>query len=134
MHKNDKQRPNRRIRRAAAIAAGVWLFALLPWLVVPASAITCPDNGSLTNAQVAPPGPGGTTFTFSVTYQDTAGETPDWIRVYLTPGTVSRRLFLVSGSLATGAVYSRSFAVATGTWFVMFRVQPGTLPAPAQTC
>ena len=68
-------------------------------------AVTCPDNGSLTEPSVSPgSGTTATNFTFSVKYQDNLGEAPTWIRVYLTPGTFSRGLNLQSGSLPTGAI------------------------------
>ena len=54
--------------------------------------------------------------------------------MYLTPGTFSRGLNLQSGSLPTGAIYSRSFTVAAGTWNVTFRVEPSTQPGTPQTC
>ena len=86
MQTKAHQRSERRLGRAAALAAAGWLLALLPWFVVPTLAVSCPDNGSLTNASVSPgSGTTNTSFTFSVTYQDNAGETPDLIRVYLTP-------------------------------------------------
>ena len=51
---------------------------MLLWFVAPVLAVGCPDNGSLTNAQrlAGVAGPTSTSFTFSVTYQDNAGETP----------------------------------------------------------
>ena len=61
-----------------SIAIGISLFSLLPMFVIPVLAVSCPDNGSLTNGSVSPgSGTASTNFTFSVTYQDNAGETPD---------------------------------------------------------
>ncbi|MFI5415582.1 MAG: hypothetical protein ACHQ16_08060, partial [Candidatus Lutacidiplasmatales archaeon] len=129
------QRHGRRLTRAATIAVGLSLFALLPLLVVPVLAVSCPDNGSLTNPSVSPgSGTTATTFTFSVTYQDNAGETPDSTRVYFSDGT-NRRLFLTSGSLTTGAVYSRSLSgFSNGTRSTIFRVTPGTQAGTPLTC
>ena len=75
-----------------AIAVGASLFALLPMFVVPALAVTCPDNGTLTNANVTPgSGSTSTKFTFSVTYQDNLGEAPTSARVYLSGPTSAPR-------------------------------------------
>ena len=109
----------------------------MAWFPAAVMAVTCPDNGNLTEPSVSPgTGTTATTFTFSVKYQDNLAETPDWIRVYFSSGLV-RTLNLQSGSLATGAIYSRTVSGATlgvGTWGVTFRVQPGTQPAPILTC
>ena len=68
--------------------AGTLAASMLLWFVAPVLAVSCPDNGSLTNAQVTPSsGTTSTNFTFSVTYQDNAGETPASIRVYFSDGT-----------------------------------------------
>ena len=80
------------------MALAISLAMSLGAFVAPVLAITCPDNGNLTAGSVSPAsGTSATNFTFSVTYQDTAGETPDSIRVYLSDGT-SRRLNLASGT------------------------------------
>ena len=119
----------------SALALTTMLAASMAWFPASVLAVSCPDNGSLTQPSVSP-GSGTTTtaFTFSVTYQDNAGEAPSSIRVYLTPGNVARRLNLQSGSLTTGAVYSRTFSVAAGTWNVTFRVTPSTQTGTPQTC
>ena len=79
--------------------AGSLAASMLLWFVVPVLAVTCPDNGSLTNPQVTPTsGTTATNFTFSVTYQDNAGEAPTSIRVYFSDGTPDRRLNLASGN------------------------------------
>ena len=99
-------------------------------------AVSCPDNGSLTAPSVTPnSGTPSTNFTFSVTYQDNLGEDPDFIRVFLDgPNPFNRRLLQQSGSLTTGAVFSRTFTVPVGTWSIIIRAQPGTQPAPPATC
>src|SRR5262245_63390551 len=92
MHMNDKHRTNRRIRRVAALAAGVWLLALLPWLVVPALAIGCPGNGTLTEASITPgSGTTATLFKFSVRYSDAEGQAPQrvWARYQGGPDIVN---------------------------------------------
>jgi len=116
MNKNDKQRPNRRIRRVAAIAAGVWLLALLPWMVIPARAITL--CGTTFTGIVDPTG--GTTatkFVFKVTV--TAGPTPTFVYVRLSGvwhGMTS----------AGGGVYTwtppPNGTLAAGTYNYRFRV------------
>ena len=69
----------RSLHRATALAVATSLFALLPSFVVPVLAIGCPDNGTLNNANVSPgSGNTNTDFTFSVTYQDNAGEDPEF--------------------------------------------------------
>ena len=61
-------------RHAGLIALALTLFATLPWFAAPVLAVSCPDNGSLTNANVSPgSGTLSTNFTFSVTYQDNLG-------------------------------------------------------------
>jgi Bacterial SH3 domain len=120
------------------LALGLTLLAAFPFLtaVVSAATVTCPDNGSLSNANVSPgSGTTSTNFTFSVTYQDNAGDTPDSIRVYFSDGT-SRGLNLASGSLPTGAVYSRTLTFGSnGTRSFVVRVTPGTQTVdPKQTC
>ena len=72
-----------RLGRAGALALGISMVALLPAYVAPVLAVTCPDNGSLTNESASPAsGTTNTNFTFSVRYQDNLGETPQrvWIR------------------------------------------------------
>ena len=113
-----------RNRFVGAFALTALVVASMAWFPTAVLAVSCPDNGNLTGPSVSP-GSGTTTtaFTFSVTYQDNLGETPDWVRVYLTGGSpFNRALNLQSGSLTTGAVYSRTFVVPAGTWSVTFRV------------
>jgi hypothetical protein len=113
-----------RVTRAAAIAVGLSLAALTPWLVVPALAIACPDNGSLTNASVSPgSGTTATSFTFRVTYQDNAGEPPQrvWARFAGGPDIVD---LSGSGNLTTGVVYSGSSTLPAGNWTIRLRALP----------
>ena len=99
------------------MALAISLAMSLGAFVAPVLAVTCPDNGNLTAGSVSPASDtSATNFTFSVTYQDTAGEAPDSIRLYLSDGT-NRRLNLTSGTLAGGALYTRvlsGFANGTG--------------------
>ena len=117
------------------MALAISLAMSLGAFVAPVLAITCPDNGNLTGGSVSPAsGTTATNFTFSVTYQDTAGETPDSIRVIFSDGT-SRRLNLVSGNLTTGAVYNRVLSgFSNGTRSTIFRVTPGTQTGTPATC
>ena len=108
----------RQLTLAVAIATGLSLVALAPSLVVPALAITCPDNGNLTNASISPgSGTTATNFTFSVTYQDNAGEPPQrvWARFAGGPDIVD---LSGSGNLQTGVVYSGSSTLPAGTWTI----------------
>jgi proline dehydrogenase len=62
------------------MALAISLALSLGAFVAPVLAITCPDNGNLTGGSVSPAsGTTATNFTFSVTYQDNLGETPDSI-------------------------------------------------------
>src|SRR6478736_4810508 len=71
-----------------AMALAISLAMSFGAFVAPVLAVTCPDNGNHTAGSVSPAsGTSATNFTFSVTYQDTAGETPDSIRLYLSDGT-----------------------------------------------
>jgi Bacterial SH3 domain len=128
----------RRIRTslASAIVLATMLAASMAWYPASVLAVTCPDNGSLTGPSVSP-GSGTTTtaFTFSVTYQDNAGETPTSIRVSLDgPSSFYTDLAYQSGRLRRGAIYSRTFTVPAGTWNVTFWVEPSTQPGTPQTC
>ena len=111
----DKTRRSRLGSGGAFALAGSLAASMLLWFVVPVLAVSCPDNGSLTNPQVTPDvgDDRRPNFTFSVTYQDNAGEAPTSIRVYFSDGTPDRRLNLASGNLTTGAVYSRTLTFAT---------------------
>ena len=92
----DKTRRSRLGSGGAFALAGSLAASMLLWFVVPVLAVTCPDNGNLTNPVRSPrhPGTTATNFTFSVTYQDNAGERADSIRVYFSDGTPDRRLNL----------------------------------------
>ena len=121
-----RDRHRERLVRAGAMALAVSLFALFPGFVAPVLAVTCPDNGSLTDGAVSPSsGTTNTNFHFTVVYQDNAGETPASIRVFFN-GANGRQLNLESGTLQTGATYGRTRTRPAGTWTITFVVDPGT--------
>lgn len=69
------------------------MLALFPGFVVPVLAVSCPDNGTLTQGNVSPSsGTTNTNFHFTVVYQDDAGDTPSLIQVTF-DGANGRRLF-----------------------------------------
>ena len=115
----------RSLNRATALAVATSLFALLPLFVVPALAITCPDNGNLTNADVSPgSGNTNTDFEFSVTYQDNAGETPQRVWARFANGGPDIVDMSGSGDLATGVVYRGTSELPAGDWDIRIRVRP----------
>ena len=97
-------------------ALGLTLLATLPFLAAPVAAITCNDNGSLTNASVTPDsGTTATTFHFAVTYQDNAGEAPQYAVARFQGGPDITAL-TGSGNLTTGAEYTGSSTLPEGAW------------------
>ena len=87
----DTKRRARLGSGGALALAGSFAASMLLFFVTPVLAVGCPDNGSLNNPVVTPTsGFPTTTFTFSVTYRDNIGETPDWARVYFNGANPTR--------------------------------------------
>jgi hypothetical protein len=113
------------VARSAAIAAALSLFALVPFVVAPVAAVTCPDNGSLTNGAVSPgTGTTSTTFVFSAVYQDAAGETPSRVWARFANGGPDIVDMGGSGNLQTGVTYVGSSKLPAGSWSIRIRVIP----------
>ena len=120
------RRLRERLGRASAFAVAISMLALLPAFVVPVLAVTCPDNGSLTEGSVSPgSGTTNTNFQFSATYRDTAGETPQrvWIK-YAGAGQPDIIDLSGSGDLTAGIVYSGTTKLKAGSYDIRIRVMP----------
>ena len=122
-----------RPRRARTIARRLALsFALIATLLVPAAAWaagSCPSPASslsLTAGHAAPAtGTTATTFTFSVTYADTKGCAPSWVRVAI----VGAGTFLMNGggsSYDTGVTFTFATLLPAGTHAYSFAASSGT--------
>lgn len=120
-------------RRACTIARRLGLsFALIATLLLPMSAWaagSCPSpasNLSLSAGHAAPAsGTTATVFTFSVTYADTKGCAPSWVRVAIV-GAGTFPMNGGAGSYDTGVTFTFATVLPAGTHAYSFAASSGT--------
>ncbi len=117
---------SRRLGRPLAVAMVFALSVLAPVATSAASCAGASHHVNLSSGKATPSsGTTGTTFTFSVTYQDNGSCAPDRIVVAVN-GLAPFTLAYTSGSLGSGATFRATLTLPAGSRSYQFEATSGT--------